>query len=127
ALRIFNAYGPGQSLPVSHAPVIPRFLQQALTGGSLVLHGSGEQTRDFIYVTDVVAAMVAAATATAVNRRVINVGSGTETSLNQLVSEIAQVVGQRVNPLKNQQKAVGVPRLVADISLAQQLLGFRPL
>lgn len=127
ALRIFNAYGPGQSLPVSHAPVIPRFLQQALTGGSLVLHGSGAQTRDFIYVTDVVAAMVAAATATAVNRQVINVGSGTETSLTQLVSEIEQVVGQRVNPLKNQQKSAGVPRLVADISRAQQMLGFRPL
>ncbi len=126
ALRIFNAYGPGQSLPVSHAPVIPRFLQQALTGGSLVLHGSGEQTRDFIFVTDVVAAMVAAATATAVNRQVINVGSGIETSLNQLVSQIEQVVGQRVNPLKNQQKGAGVPRLVADISRAQQLLGFRP-
>lgn len=127
ALRIFNAYGPGQSLPVSHAPVIPRFLQQALTGGSLVLHGNGEQTRDFVYVTDVVAAMVAAATATAVNRQVINVGSGIETSLNQLVSQIEQVVGKHVNQLHNQQKLTGVPRLVADLSRARQLLGFQPL
>ncbi len=127
ALRIFNAYGPRQSLPVSHAPVIPRFLHQALTGGSVVLYGNGQQTRDYIYVTDVVAALLAAATAKAVNRQVINIGSGVETSLTQLVSYIQQVTGKRVNQLTNQQKTGGVPRLVADISRAQQLLGFRPL
>jgi UDP-glucose 4-epimerase len=127
ALRIFNAYGPQQSLPVSHAPVIPRFLHQALTGGSLVLYGSGQQTRDYIYVSDVVAALVAAATVQAVNRQVINIGSGVETSLIQLVAYIEQVTGKRVSQLTNQQKAGGVPRLVADISRAQQILGFRPL
>lgn len=127
ALRIFNAYGPQQSLPVSHAPVIPRFLHQALTGGSIVLYGNGQQTRDYIYVSDVVAALLAAATAKAVNRQVINVGSGVETSLAQLVAYIEQVTGKRVNQLSNRQKGGGVPRLVADISRAQQLLGFRPL
>lgn len=126
ALRIFNAYGPHQSLPVSHAPVVPRFLHQALTGGSVVLHGDGQQTRDFVYVADVVAALVAAATAKSVNRQVINIGSGQETSLAQLVSQIEQVTGKRANRLHNQQKTSGVPRLVADISRAQQLLGFRP-
>lgn len=126
ALRIFNAYGPQQSLPVSHAPVIPRFLHQALTGGSVVLYGDGRQTRDFIYVADVVAALVAAATAKAVNRQVINIGSGAETSLAQLVAYIEQVTGKRVNQLTNPQKSGGVPRLVADIGRAQQLLGFRP-
>lgn len=127
ALRIFNAYGPHQSLPVSHAPVIPRFLHQALTGGSVVLHGDGQQTRDYIYITDVLAALTAAATAKSVNRQVINIGSGVETSLQQLVATIEQATGKRVNQLTNQQKAGGVPRLVADISRAQQLLGFRPL
>ena len=126
ALRIFNAYGPQQSLPVSHAPVIPRFLHQALTGGSIVLYGTGRQTRDFVYVTDVVAALISAATAKAVNRQVINIGSGVETSLVQLVGEIERITGKRVNQLINQQKEGGVPRLVADISRARQLLGFRP-
>ena len=126
ALRIFNAYGPQQSLPVSHAPVIPRFLHQALTGGSIVLYGTGQQTRDFVYVTDVVAALISAATAKAVNRQVINIGSGVETSLVQLVGEIKRITGKRVNQLINQQKEGGVPRLVADISRARQLLGFRP-
>ena len=62
-LRVFNAYGPGQQLPVTHPPVIPYFIHQALGGGSLVTHGSGKQTRDFVYVDDVIDALVAAATA----------------------------------------------------------------
>ncbi|MCA9971242.1 MAG: NAD-dependent epimerase/dehydratase family protein [Anaerolineales bacterium] len=126
ALRIFNAYGPHQSLPLSHAPVIPRFLRQALSGGSMVLFGNGRQTRDFVYVNDVVAALVSAATAKDVNRKVINVGSGVETSLAELVEVVRRVTGCAVNVLVNQEKPGGVPRLVADISRARMLLGFRP-
>lgn len=126
ALRIFNAYGPGQSLPHSHAPVIPRFLQQALTGGSVVLFGDGQQTRDFVYVTDVLDALVSAATRSGVNRLVINIGSGVETSITALVDQIEEVTGRQVNRIHNPEKSGGVPRLVADISRAQMLLGFRP-
>lgn len=127
ALRIFNAYGPDQPLPTSHAPVIPRFLQQALSGGSVVLFGDGQQTRDFVYVTDVVNGLVSAATATEVNRAVINIGSGVETSLEELVQAMEQVIGRRIHRLYNPEKSGGVPRLVADISRAQMLLGLRPL
>lgn len=126
ALRIFNAYGPHQSLPVSHAPVVPRFLQQALTGGSIVIFGDGSQTRDFVYVDDVVSALVTAATAKEVNRQVINIGSGVETSVDALVDEIEKVNGRSAKRIYNQEKIGGVPRLVADISRAQALLGFRP-
>lgn len=127
ALRIFNAYGPRQSLPVSHAPVVPRFLQQALTGGSVVIFGSGEQSRDFVYVTDVVSALVSAATAKSVNRQVINVGSGIETTLNSLVTQVESATAKSVNRLYNREKEGGVPRLVADVSRARGLLGFRPM
>jgi UDP-glucose 4-epimerase len=126
ALRIFNVYGPGQHLPVSHAPVVPRFLKQALTGGSLVLFGNGQQTRDFVYVTDVVAALVQASTAPRVNQQVINVGSGVETSLRGLVGHIEQLLGQRVNVIANPDKTSGVQRLTGDIGRAQQLLGYVP-
>ena len=126
ALRIFNAYGPRQSLPVSHAPVVPRFLQQALTGGSIVIFGDGFQSRDFVYVDDVVAALVSAATARSVNRQVINIGSGVETSVDGLVDAIERVNGRSANRIHNREKSGGVPRLVADISRAQALLGFRP-
>src|SRR5512136_2147140 len=76
SLRIFNAYGPGQHLSASHPPVVPYFVKQALGGGSLVVLGDGEQTRDYVYIDDVVEAMVGAATAQGIDRRVINVGSG---------------------------------------------------
>jgi UDP-glucose 4-epimerase len=126
ALRIFNAYGPNQSLPLSHAPVMPRFIQQALTGGSIVLFGDGLQTRDFVYVDDVVSALVTAATAADINRSVINIGSGIEVSINDLVDQIEQVTGRSVNHIYNPAGASGVPRLVADISRAKALLKFNP-
>ncbi len=127
ALRIFNAYGPGQALPVSHAPIVPRFLQTAVSGGSLVVFGTGRQTRDFVYVADVVQALVNAAVARDVNRQVINVGSGVETSVNELIVLIEQALGRDVNRIDNSDKSGGVSRLVADISKAERLLGFRPL
>jgi UDP-glucose 4-epimerase len=126
ALRIFNAYGPGQSLPVSHAPVMPRFLQQALTGGSLIVFGDGLKTRDYVYVDDVVDALVTAATTKGLDNAVINIGSGRETSVNELVACMERVLGHRFNVIVNPEKPGGVPRLTADISRARELLGFSP-
>jgi UDP-glucose 4-epimerase len=127
SLRIFNAYGPGQELPPSYPPVIPQLLRQAQAGGSLVIFGDGTQTRDFVYVDDVVAALVAASTASDVNRAVINVGSGQGVSINELAAKVAQLTGERASPLLNKAQAAGVSRLVADVELAKQLLGWRPL
>jgi UDP-glucose 4-epimerase len=126
ALRVFNAYGPGQELPPSYPPVIPQLLRQAQTGGSLVILGDGSQTRDFIYVDDIVDALVAAATATDVNRAVINVGSGQEVSINDLAMLVAKVTGKQATVLHNLEQPGGVSRLVADVSLARQLLGWTP-
>lgn len=125
ALRIFNAYGPGQQVPTSHPPVIPQFVKQALSGGSLVVFGDGTQTRDFVYIDDVVEAMVAAATASDVDRTIINVGSGRELSVNELIKKVEQATGREVHPLYNAAQSGGVSRLVADISLARHKLGFK--
>jgi len=126
ALRIFNAYGPGQPIRPAHPPVVPQFLKQALTGGSLVILGDGEQTRDFVYVDDVVEALIAAATAADVDQRVINIGSGEEVSVNALVAAVERVVGKSVAVIHNTDQGGGVSRLCADIKLAQRLLGFQP-
>lgn len=126
ALRIFNTYGPHQPLPVSHAPVVPRFLQQALTGGSIVLFGGGQQTRDFVYISDVVEALIQAATARHINRKVINVGSGVETSILDLARTIETVLGKKINLIHNEEKSGGVERLTGDIGLAGELLGYQP-
>ncbi|RME34059.1 MAG: NAD-dependent epimerase/dehydratase family protein, partial [Thermoflexia bacterium] len=125
-LRIFNAYGPGQNLPPSHPPVVPRFLQQAARGGTLVIFGGGTQTRDFVYVDDVVEALVAAATAPDVDRRIINVGSGQEVSINDLAQLVLEVVGKEAEVIHSPAQSGGVSRLCADITLARRLLNYRP-
>lgn len=126
ALRIFNAYGPGQRTRPAHPPVVPQFLKQALAGGSLVVLGGGEQTRDFVYVDDVVEALVAAASAEGVDQRVINIGSGVEVSLNSLAETVERIVGRSVSVIHNTDESGGVSRLCADITLARRLLGFEP-
>jgi UDP-glucose 4-epimerase len=125
-LRIFNAYGPGQHLPPSHPPVVPHFLRQALRGGSLVLHGEGKQTRDYVYLDDVVKALVAAATAPSLNGLVINVGSGVEISVRELARLVQEVTGKETDVLYNAQTTGGVSRMRADLSLAGQKLNYHP-
>ena len=125
-LRIFNAYGPGQPLPPSHAPVVPRFLRQAQAGGSVVIFGQGQQVRDFVYLDDVVEALISAATSEDALNQVINIGSGQGVSIAGLVDTIEQVVGKEVHRLYNDEGDTGVSHLVADISLARRKLRFEP-
>jgi UDP-glucose 4-epimerase len=125
-LRIFNAYGSGQHLPPSNPPVVPYFLRQAVLNGTLVVHSDGQQTRDYVYVDDVMAAMVAAATAPDVNGLVINIGSGVETNLRSLVKLVFDVTGSRANVVYNAKTSGGVSRLCADLSLAAQRLNYQP-
>ena len=126
ALRVFNAYGPSQSLPPVHPPVIPQFMQQALGRGSLVVFGDGTQTRDYVYVDDVVDALISSATVDGVDQQIINIGSGEETSLNELIELIGQTAGVKTNVVYNNESSGGLARLVADVSKARQLLGYRP-
>jgi UDP-glucose 4-epimerase len=126
ALRIFNAYGPGQPLLPSHSPVVPRFLNQALGGGSLVIFGSGEQTRDFVYVDDVVGALIAAMMAQNVDRCTFNVGSGEETSINELAQHILDLADSSSNIIYSPVESGGVSRLRADLTEARKRLGYTP-
>jgi UDP-glucose 4-epimerase len=125
-LRVFNAYGPGQHLPPSHPPVIPNMLRQAVGKGTVVVHGEGEQTRDFVYVDDVVRAMVGAATAPDVVREIINVGSGVETSIAELARVVLKVTESNAEIVHSPRTGPGVARLCADISRAKLLLGYQP-
>lgn len=126
-LRVFNAYGPGQRIPASHPPIIPNFLKQAIANGTLVIHGDGNQTRDYVYIDDVVNGMVAAATAPDVNQLVINIGSGVETSVRELAKLVFQVTENKPEELYNPRLSGGVSRMCADISLAQDKLNYVPL
>jgi UDP-glucose 4-epimerase len=126
SLRVFNAYGPGQHLPASHPPVIPYFLRQAVRDGSMVVHGSGIQTRDYVFVDDVVRCMVAAATAPGLDNAVVNVGSGTETSVKELVRLVVEMTGSKAEVIYNPRTAPGVSRMRADLTLVYDKLGYKP-
>ena len=126
-LRVFNAYGPGQHMAPVHAPVIPNFLRQTLMQGTLVINGEGSQTRDYIYVDDVVDAMVAASTADDVNQSTLNIGSGNDTSVKDLARLIPELVNIKPEIVYNHKSNAGPDRLCADISLAAEKLGFQPM
>jgi UDP-glucose 4-epimerase len=125
-LRVFNAYGPGQHLPASHPPVIPYFLRQAVRDGSMVVHGSGMQTRDYIFVDDVVSCMVAAATAPGLDNAVVNVGSGKETGVKELVRQVVEMTGSKAEVIYNPRTLPGVSRMCADLALVYDKLGYQP-
>ncbi len=126
SLRIFNAYGPGQLVPPSHAPVIPEFMNQILGHGSVVVFGNGNQIRDFVYIDDVVDALVATVDAPDVDQQIINVGSGTGTTINEVIRCLEEVTGNRANVLHNKEGSSGLSRLVADLAKAEKLLGYQP-
>ena len=125
-LRIFNAYGPGQRLPADHPPVIPNFLKQAVHEGTLVIHNSGTQTRDFVYLDDVVDALIAASKASDVDGKTINIGSGKEVSIVNLAKKVIELTGAKTELIYNPRAKGGVNRMRADISRAAQLLGYKP-
>jgi len=126
SLRVFNAYGPGQHLPPSHPPVIPNFLRQASRNGTLVVHNDGTQTRDYVYLDDVVSAMIAAATAPGLDNLVINIGRGVETSVRELLRLVLEATGSQAEIIYNPRTDPGVSRMCADITLAREKLGYQP-
>ncbi|HOE34711.1 MAG: NAD-dependent epimerase/dehydratase family protein [Chloroflexi bacterium] len=126
-LRIFNAYGPGQRVPPFHPPVVPNFLKHALTNGSIVIHSDGSQTRDYVFVDDVVNAMVTSATASGVDQQIINIGSGVETSVRELARLVVQATGTKPEEIYNPLKYGGADRMCADISKAYEKLNYLPL
>jgi len=102
-------------------------LRQSASDGTIVVHGDGNQTRDYVYRDDVVTAMVSAATAPEANQRIINVGSGRETSVRELVRLVNDATGGRPEVVYNQRVDAGPDRMCADIRLAQETLDYHPV
>lgn len=125
-LRVFNAYGPGQQLPPSHPPVIPNMLRQAVGQGTIVIHGEGRQSRDFVFVDDIVRAMVAAATAPNVARAILNVGSGVEINVRDLARMVLEVTQSKAEIVYTSRVETGVSRMCADLSLVKEKLNYTP-
>lgn len=95
AFRFFNVYGPLQAAGHAYAAVIPAFVDSALRGEALTIHGDGEQTRDFTYVGTVTRILADAVTRTVTDLEPVNLAFGTRTSLNALVGQLADLLGHR--------------------------------
>ena len=126
ALRYFNVFGPRQDPHSEYSAVIPLFVTRVLRGERPTIFGDGEQSRDFVFVGDVVRANLAAAASPAAAGEAVNVASGTETTVNGLLAAVNGILGARIEPVRAAPRPGDILRSAADIAKARRLLGFAP-
>lgn len=126
ALRYFNVYGPRQDPAGDYAAVVPKFLERLLDGKPPIIFGTGEQTRDFVFVRDVVEANLAACTAESAAGQVCNVAGGRSVDLVELATLVAEAVGTELSPEHAPPRAGDVLHSRADLSHTKEVLGFEP-
>lgn len=125
ALRYFNVYGPRQSPSSAYAAVIPQFIQRLKAGQAPLVYGDGWQTRDFIYISDVVRANLLAAETEGVTGQVFNICSGAETSLLDLLAVLTSIFPNAPRAEFTDPRPGDVARSLGDPGLAEEALGFR--
>lgn len=126
ALRYFNVFGPGQDPHSEYAAVIPTFITAALGEHPPTIFGDGEQSRDFIYVENVIEANLRAAAVPEAAGMVLNVGTGRSITLNHLVAELARILGRDIRPHYAGPRDGDVRESVADIGLLRSVLEYQP-
>jgi UDP-glucose 4-epimerase len=126
ALRYFNVFGRRQDPQSHYSAVIPRFITALQEGRAPVIYGTGEQSRDFTHIANVVQANLLAAEAPAASGEVFNVGAGESHSLNELVEVLNRIMGVDIAPEYADARPGDVMRSQADISKARELLGYEP-
>lgn len=125
SLRYFNVYGPRQPLDSAYSGVIGAFFKACLAGQPLTINGDGAQSRDFIYVTDVVEATIRAWRNPGANGIARNVGTGRATSVLQLASIVTRTAGVDLRVDNQPEREGDVAHSCADPALAESELGFR--
>jgi UDP-glucose 4-epimerase len=123
-LRYFNVFGPGQDPASEYAAVVPRFATAVLEGRTPTINGTGEISRDFTFVSNVVAANLLAARADAPTGLTCNVACGTRYSLLDLLARIGEAAGRAVEPAFGPARPGDILHSQADISLAREALGY---
>ncbi len=126
ALRYFNVFGPHQDPNSDYAAVIPKFVAALAAGQAPRIFGDGEQTRDFCFIDDVVAANLAALECAEASGQVVNVANGGATSINALAAMLAGIVGTSLTPVHETARPGDIRHSRADITVARTLLGFEP-
>ncbi len=125
-VRPFNNFGPRQN-PGTYAGIIPIVIQRVKNGQPIEIHGDGTQTRDFIFVRDTAEAFIQIYESENTRGKVINIATGHETSVNELVDRLLKIMGKKNYPIIFTSPRPGdVKRHCGDIGLAKQLFGFTP-
>ncbi|HKP81485.1 MAG TPA: SDR family oxidoreductase [Pyrinomonadaceae bacterium] len=125
SLRYFNVFGPRQDPGSQYSGVVSRFISVLLSNERPVIYGDGEQSRDFTYIDNVVFANLSAAAAKEASGKVINVANGQRITLNQLLAELKELMGQQDVTAEYLEPRVGdVRHSLADITMARELLGY---
>ena len=125
SLRYFNVFGPRQNPKSQYAAAVPIFISKALKNEPIIVYGDGEQTRDFIFVKDVVKANVLAATTPSANG-VFNVALGKATSIKELVNMIVKSTGSKSKIVYEAPRTGDIKYSLASIKETVEKLGFNP-
>jgi UDP-glucose 4-epimerase len=126
ALRYFNVFGPRQDPRSPYSGVISIFADRAMARREVTIFGDGQQSRDFVFVDDVVQANILAATVDAASGRTFNIGRGEQTTLNALLGTLAKIVGGEISAKHEPSRAGDIRDSFADISRARNDLGYEP-
>jgi UDP-glucose 4-epimerase len=126
-LRYFNVYGPNQDPNSQYAAVVPNFIQSYLENQPPVIYGDGEQSRDLVYVQDVVDANLAAAESEKANGEIINIASGKSMTVNLLAEKLGSIARlKELTPVHKSPREGDIRHSYADISKAKELLNWTP-
>ena len=126
SLRYFNVFGPRQNPHSEYAAVVPRFIRAVADGQPVMIEGDGEQSRDFTYVENVVAANLLAADAPDVSGAIVNVATGESYTVNALADAVGRTLGREVHKVFQPERVADVRASWADIGEARRLLGYEP-
>ncbi|MFH1835640.1 MAG: SDR family oxidoreductase [Methanobacteriota archaeon] len=126
ALRYFNVFGPQQDPNSQYAAVVPKFIMAYKEGKAPIIFGDGEQSRDFTFIKNVVAANIAAMNAPKTSGEVVNIACGDRITVNELASLIGEIMGVDIKPVHDERRKGDVLHSHADISAAKKLLGYEP-
>jgi nucleoside-diphosphate-sugar epimerase len=126
SLRYFNVFGPRQALDDEYAVVIPKFIHCMLSNQSPPIYGTGRQSRDFTFVSNVVEANLLAAQKHSSRGEVFNIAGGRDYTILSLVEILNKILNKKIKPVFQPKRAGDVFKTKADLTRAKKILGFRP-
>src|SRR5437868_5646169 len=129
SLRYFNIFGPRQDADSQYSAVMAKFITAMLRGQRPTIFGDGTQSRDFTYIDNAVSAnlLACAAPAEKVCGKTFNIACGGQVTLNQMVDVLNRLMGTRIDPIHGSERAGDIKHSFADVNLAKQAFGYKPL